>query len=76
MFNLNLKIIMEKERIMSTLAKNGTLSLCEVCHIIHCNESNLILSLGQLIKENKVRILEYGGRILVEARASLSEIYY
>lgn len=67
---------MDREIIMSTLAKNGTLSLSEVCHIAHCKESNLILSLGQLIKENKVRILEFGGRILVEPQVSLSEIYY
>jgi len=67
---------MERERIMSTLAKNGVLSLCEICNKIHCNESNLILSLGQLIKENKVSIQEYEGRILIRPQVTLSENYY
>lgn len=62
--------------IMSLLTKKGILSLCEVCHIIHCKESNLIVSLGQLIKENKVRILEQEGRLVVESQSLSSEIYY
>lgn len=62
--------------IMSLLTKKGTLSLSEVCHIIHCKESNLIVSLGQLINENKVRVLEQGGKFLVESKSLLTEIYY
>lgn len=62
--------------IMSLLTKKGILSLSEVCHIIRCKESNLIVSLGQLIKENKVRVLEQEGKFLVESKSLLTEIYY
>nr|WP_280746996.1 winged helix-turn-helix domain-containing protein [Parabacteroides sp. PF5-9] len=58
------------------LSQRGRLSLRKIGELTHKRESHIFLSLGWLLRENKINAIEQNGEWLFEVKSVMSEIYY
>ncbi len=58
------------------LSQRGRLSLRNIGEITNKKESSLFLSLGWLLRENKIFVFQHNGEWFFELRTSMNEIYY
>jgi hypothetical protein len=58
------------------LQEKGALSVRIIGELIHCKESLINLSLGWLMREDKVRFIEKEGTTYVELNTPASDLYY
>lgn len=58
------------------LSQRGRLSLRKIGEITQKRESAIFLSLGWLLRENKIRALEQNGEWFFEVQTAMSELYY
>jgi uncharacterized membrane protein affecting hemolysin expression len=66
----------QAEHIFFLLSQQGSMSLNEICGLIDDKRLYVILSIGLLIKENKVSIYEKEGDMIIESSYSFSNLYY
>lgn len=62
--------------IWGLLSVKGALTTIELSELIGLKESYLLLSLGWLVKENKIIVYEVAELILVELPHNTSDFYY
>ncbi len=62
--------------VYSLLSQKGKLSLRKIGELTRMRESLIYLSLGWLLRENKIQIVEQNGEFVFELKESLSNIYY
>jgi len=67
---------MYANNVYSLLSQKGRLSVRRINEITHKGESVIILSLGWLLSENKIDMVEQNGEWCFEVKNSYSEIYY
>ena len=58
------------------LSDNGALSIREIGELTNYKEAFILLSLGWLARENKIRFFEKDGMVHVELIHNITEIYY
>jgi hypothetical protein len=63
-------------QILFLISQRGSLSLKQICGLTHDKRISVILSLGLLLKEDKVSLYEKEGDVMVESAYSFSDIYY
>lgn len=62
--------------VYSLLSQKGRLSLRKIGEITHKREAAIFLSLGWLLRENKIHVYEEEGEWFFEIKATMSELYY
>jgi len=63
--------------ILMLLCGKGNLSIREIGEHTNCKDKAIYLSLGWLLRENKIVCFEKNGSIYIELKSdNLSEIYY
>lgn len=67
---------MNASDVYALLSQKGTLSLREIGDFLHRSEASIFLSLGWLLRENKISILDQNGKLFFELKRTLTEIYY
>jgi len=67
---------LEAGSLYSLLSDRGRLSLRKIEEITHKREASLFLSLGWLLRENKIHVFEQNGEWFFEIKATMSELYY
>lgn len=60
----------------SLLSQRGKLSLRKIGELTQRRESVIYLSLGWLLRENKINVFEHNGEWVFELKESMSNIYY
>jgi hypothetical protein len=58
------------------LSSKGALSIKQIGGFTHFEEKMIILSLGWLARESKIRLLEQNGVICAELIPTISEMYF
>lgn len=64
------------KRIITLLANNGMLTVEQLRRLLNLESTNIILTLGYLVGNEKIRISELGGDLLIESTCSFSNLYY
>jgi len=62
--------------IYSLLSQRGKMTIRKIGELTHQQESSIFLSIGWLLRENKLSVTENDGEWFFEITANLSEIYY
>ncbi|MDH6303622.1 hypothetical protein M2459_000444 [Parabacteroides sp. PF5-5] len=60
----------------SLLSQKGSLSLRKIGELTRNKESVIYLTIGWLLRENKISVIEQNGEWVFELKESLSNIYY
>jgi hypothetical protein len=63
-------------QILFLISQQGSMSIKQICGLMHDKRLLVILSLGLLVKEDKISLYEKEGDIMVESAYSFSNIYY
>jgi DNA-binding Lrp family transcriptional regulator len=64
------------KQILFLLSQKGRMSLNQICHVMNEGKFFIILSLGSLLKEEKIYIYEKEEEMIIETFHSLSNSYY
>ena len=64
------------EDIWELLCKRGQMTLRQIGEYIHCRDSIIFMSIGYLVKEDKIDIEDRFGTLYFESRNTITEIYY
>lgn len=62
--------------ILVLLTQRGRLTMREIGEITNCRDTAISLAIGWLLREDKVYIIEYNGRLYFELNNPTGEIYY
>lgn len=62
--------------VYSLLSQKGKLSLRKIGELTRCRECVIFMTLGWLLRENKISVTEKNGEWSFEIIEQLSEIYY
>jgi hypothetical protein len=66
----------KSKQILFLLSQKGRMSLSQICYLMNEGNFFILLSLGCLLKEEKVYIYEKEEEMMVETFHSLSNSYY
>lgn len=62
--------------VYTLLSQKGKLSIRKIGELTYKRESEIFLSLGWLLRENKIKIMEQNGELIFEILFTTSDIYY
>jgi Protein of unknown function (DUF2582). len=62
--------------VWTLLSKKGKLTIREIGETLHCKESVLFLTLGWLLREDKIRIHDINGKLYFELKQPFMQTYY
>lgn len=62
--------------VYALLSKKGRLSVRKIGEVTQQRDFLIFLSIGWLLRENKVLMTEQDGELLLEINATLNDIYY
>lgn len=62
--------------VYTLLSEKGRLSIRKIGELTQRRDSHIFLSIGWLLRENKIIALERDGELFFEINISLSNIYY
>jgi predicted transcriptional regulator len=71
-----IEIERRSREILFLLHQNERLSLNQICRLMNNKKSQVILSLGTLIKDGKISVHESEDDLIIEPTYSFSNIYY
>ena len=63
-------------KVLQLLANRGKLTIREIESLTDYNKNYVYITLGWLLKENKISLSDYEGGMFVEMTNTLNEIYY
>jgi hypothetical protein len=66
----------KSKQVLFLLSQKGHLTLTQICYLMNERKFYIVLSLGSLLKENKIHIYEKEGEMIIRALHSLSNNYY
>jgi hypothetical protein len=64
------------ENIWELLCERGQMTIRQIGEHTHCRDAIIFMSIGYLVKEDKINIEDKSGTLYFESRNTITEIYY